>query len=88
MAKRERNTTGSMARKWRSVLMVSRWLTLSLSARKEIKGFLVIDGQERPLYDAITPAAQSTLYFGADSFSYLGVRDGSYYWVEEKRIAK
>ena len=51
-------------------------------------GVLVIAGRERKRYSAIAPQPNRTLYFGPDLLSYVAVRDGAYYWVEEKRMGQ
>jgi len=49
------------------------------------EGFLVIDGKARTKYARIAPWPNTTVYHGKDTISYVAVRDGAYYWVEEKR---
>src|SRR5262249_715626 len=64
-----------------------RSLAYAAQASKEgTAGVLVIDGEERTRYERILPRPNQTLHVGADSFSYVAVRDGAYYWVEERRI--
>jgi len=52
------------------------------------KGFLVVEGKQRPLFDKLLARPNKTLYIGAGSLSCVGVRDGAYYWVEERRAPK
>ncbi len=52
------------------------------------EGFLVIDGHERTKYHKIGPTPTEILYYDLDSLAYVAVRDGAYYWVEERRVKK
>ena len=50
-------------------------------------GCLVIDGRERTRYNKISPLPTRTLHYGLGTFTYVAVRDGAYYWIEEHRVA-
>jgi len=52
------------------------------------EGFLVIEGHEGSRFDRIAARPNKTLYIGAGSLSYVGVRGGAYYWLEERRAPK
>jgi len=72
------------------------WLTFtadSKSFRYVVKDgdkeFLVVDGRERPYYDDVAPRPNGTVtLFGTDIISYVAIKDGAYYWVEEHRVPK
>jgi hypothetical protein len=45
----------------------------------------VLDGQPRTKYDAIAPHGSRFGFTPDNTFTYIAVKGGSYYWVEERR---
>jgi hypothetical protein len=45
----------------------------------------VLDGEPRTKYDAIAPHGSRFGFTPDNTFTYIAVKGGSYYWVEERR---
>ena len=64
---------------------------LYVAEDKDGNMFVVIDGKPRKKYDSIMVRSRGIWLIrlhptGPQSFSYIAVKDGAYYWVEERRV--
>jgi hypothetical protein len=54
-------------------------------AKKTGDLFAVLDGQEQKTYDVIGPEGTRVGFTPDNTYTFIGVRGGAYYWVEAKR---
>jgi hypothetical protein len=47
--------------------------------------FTVLDGEEQPAYDRIAPEGTRAGFTPDNTFTFVGIRDGAYYWVVARR---
>lgn len=47
--------------------------------------FTVLDGEEQPAYDRIAPEGTRAGFTPDNTYTFVGIRDGAYYWVVARR---
>lgn len=55
-------------------------------ARRDGNWYVILDGQECEPHDAIGPDGTRVGFTPDGSYTYVAIRGGEYYWVEEKRV--
>jgi hypothetical protein len=54
-------------------------------ARREGNWYVVLDGKERNAYDSSAPGDTRAGFTPDGTYTYVAIRGGVYYWVEERR---
>lgn len=59
--------------------------SIGFVASRPGESFAVLDNQEQKAYDAIGPAGTRVGFTPDGAYTFIGIRDGAYYWVEARR---